>query len=82
MIQVLAIRQTRYLNWQLPKAFLDDEVETPFQFRSMFYEQCFGKGKMSENMRENFNWMFSSNNETYENVLHDGYIDDHKNTGS
>ena len=43
MIQVLAIRKTKYLNWQLPKAFMDDDVEIPFQFRNMFYEQCFGK---------------------------------------
>ena len=82
MIQVLAIRKTRYLNWQLPKNFMDEDVELPFQFRMMFYEQCFGKGSMSENLRENFNWMFSENNDaSYDSKLHDGYIDDHKNTG-
>jgi hypothetical protein len=82
MIQVLAIRQTRYLNWQLPKSFMDDEVDLPVQFRTIFYEQCFGKGEMSAIMRENFNWMLSENNESYMNKLHEGYIDDHKNTGT
>ena len=43
MIQILAIRKTKYLNWQLPKAFMDDDLEIPIQFRTMFYEQCFGK---------------------------------------
>merc|ERR1712203_928891 len=59
---------------------MDDDVEIPFQFRNMLYEQCFGKGTMSDHIRENFNWMFSENNSSYESVLHDDYIDDHKNT--
>ena len=81
IIQVLAIRRTRYLNWQLPNTFMDDDLNLPIQFRTIFYEQCFGKGAMSDNMRENFNYMLSENNETYENKLHDGYMDDHQNTG-
>ena len=36
---------------------------------------------MSDHIRENFNWMFSENSPSYESVLHDDYIDDHKNTG-
>jgi len=72
MIQVLAIRKTRYLQWQLPKVFADDEVDLPAQFRAMFYEQCFGRGSMSEQVRENFNYIFSDSNEAYMCPLHEG----------
>ena len=31
MIQVLGIRKTKYLHWQLPKVFIDDEIDVDYQ---------------------------------------------------
>ena len=81
MIQVLGIRKTKYLHWQLPKIFLEDDIDVDYQIRTMFYEQCLGRGNMHDDIRESFNWMFSKDSGNYDQIFHDGYIDDHKNTG-
>jgi len=80
MIQVLGIRKTKYLHWQLPKVFIDDDIDVDYQVRTLFYEQCVGRGAMHESIRENFNWLFSKECGNYDTIFHDGYIDDHKNT--
>ena len=81
MIQVLGIRKTKYLHWQLPKIFLEEDENIEFQVRKMFYEQCLGRGQMHQDVRESFNWLFSKDSGSYDQILHDDYLDDHKNTG-
>ena len=82
MIQVLGIRKTKYFHWQLQRIFLEDDIDVDYRIRTMFYEQCLGRGNMHDYIGESFNWILSKDCCNYDKIFHDGYIDDHKNTGT